>query len=114
MSNYSKNKDAAYLYAAYTTAPEIQKQFAGDGYAISWKSLFDDPDVQKVNPYVKPLGDALAAGIGWPRTEETPQIFDIMVKHISSAISKEATPKAALDAMNKEMNALRKEKGFIK
>jgi multiple sugar transport system substrate-binding protein len=114
VSNYSKNKDAAYLFSAYTVAPEIQKQFAGDGYAISWKALFDDPEVQKVNPYVKPFGDALAAGIGWPKTEETPQIFDIMVKYISSAVTKEMTTKQALDAMNKEMNALRKEKGFIK
>ena len=114
VSNYSKNKDAAYLLAAYTTAPEIQKQFAGDGYAISWASLFKDPEVQKVNPYVGPFGDALAAGIGWPKTEETPQVFDIMVKYISSAVSKEMQPKEALDAMNKEIDALRKEKGFIK
>ena len=114
VSNYSKNKDAAYLFAAYTTAPEIQKEFAGQGYAISWKALFDDPEVQKVNPYVKPFGDALAAGIGWPKTEETPQVFDIMVKYISSAVSKEMKTKDALDAMNKEINALRKEKGFIK
>ena len=114
VSNYSKNKDAAYLLAAYTTAPEIQKEFAGQGYAISWKSLFSDPDVQKVNPYVKPFGDALAAGIGWPKTEETPQVFDIMVKYISSAVTKEMKTKDALDAMNKEINALRKEKGFIK
>ena len=113
VSNYSKNKDAAYLFSAYTTAPEIQKQYVADGYAISWQSLFTDPEVQKANPYIVPFGKALAAGIGWPKTEETPQVFDIMVKHISSAISKQATTKAALDAMNAEINALRKEKGYI-
>ena len=113
VSNYSKNKDAAYLFSAYTTAPEIQKQYVADGYAISWQSLFADPEVQKANPYIVPFGKALAAGIGWPKTEETPQVFDIMVKHISSAISKQATTKAALDAMNAEINALRKEKGYI-
>ena len=113
VSNYSKNKDAAYLFSAYTTAPEIQKQYVADGYAISWQSLFTYPEVQKANPYIVPFGKALASGIGWPKTEETPQIFDIMVKHISSAISKQATTKAALDAMNAEINALRKEKGYI-
>jgi multiple sugar transport system substrate-binding protein len=114
VSNYSKNKDAAYLFTAYTTAPEIQKQYVADGYAISWQSLFSDPEVQKANPYIKPFGDALAAGIGWPKTEETPQVFDIMVKYISSAVTKEMKTKDALDAMNKEINALRKDKGFIK
>lgn len=113
VSNYSKNKDAAYLYSAYSTAPEIQKQYVADGYTISWQSLFTDPEVQKSNPYIVPFGKALATGIGFPKFEDSPQIFDIMVKHISSAISKQVTTKAALDAMNAEMNALRKEKGYI-
>ncbi len=114
VSNYSKNKDAAYLLANYLVSPEIQREYVSQGYSITLTELFNDPAIQQVNPYIKALGDSLAIGRGWPRTEETNEVFDIMVKHISNAITKQEKPDAAVRAMNEEIFKLRKERGFIK
>jgi multiple sugar transport system substrate-binding protein len=114
VSNYSKNKDAAYLLANYLVSPEIQREYVGKGYAITMTELFADPEIQKLSPYLKTMGEAMAVGLSWPRTEESNEVFDIMVKHINGAITKEEAPKDAVTAMNKEIFDLRKERGFIK
>ncbi|MFN8492545.1 MAG: extracellular solute-binding protein [Caldilineaceae bacterium] len=114
ISNYSKNKDAAYLLANYLVSPEIQREYVGKGYAITLTELFEDPEIQKLSPYLKTMGEAMAIGLSWPRTEESNEVFDIMVKHINGAITKQEKPDDAVVAMNKEIFDLRKQRGFIK
>jgi multiple sugar transport system substrate-binding protein len=113
VSNYSQNKDAAYLLSEYLVSPEIQRQYVSEGYAITLTELFEDPEVQETTPWIKSMGEAMAIGHGWPRTEESNEVFDIMVKHINAAITKEEAPDAAVTQMNQEIYDLRQERGFI-
>ena len=113
VSNYSQNKDAAYLLCHYLVSPEIQRQYVSEGYAITLTDLFEDPEVQAINPYLKTMGDAMAIGLSWPRTEETNEVFDIMVKHINGAITGEEAPDEATLLMNEEILELRRERGFV-
>lgn len=114
VSNYSQNKDAAYLLSHYLVSPEIQRKYVSEGYAITLSALFADPEVQAINPYLKTMGEAMAIGLSWPRTEETNEVFDIMVKHINAAITKEEAVEAAVTQMNDEILQLRTERGYIK
>ena len=59
------------------------------------------------------MGDAMAIGLSWPRTEETNEVFDIMVKHINGAITGEEAPDEATLLMNEEILELRRERGFV-
>ena len=113
VSNYSQNKDAAYLLCHYLVSPEIQRQYVSEGYAITLTDLFEDPEVQAINPYLKTMGDAMAIGLSWPRTEETNEVFDIMVKHINAAITGEEAPDEATQLMNDEILELRQERGYV-
>ncbi|MEZ4679875.1 MAG: extracellular solute-binding protein [Caldilineaceae bacterium] len=113
VSNYSQNKDAAYLLSHYLVSPEIQRQYVGEGYAITLTDLFNDPEIQAINPYLKTMGEAMAIGLSWPRTEESNEVFDIMIKHINGAITGEEAPAEATQMMNNEILELRKERGYI-
>ncbi|NLF02907.1 MAG: extracellular solute-binding protein, partial [Anaerolineales bacterium] len=109
----SHNKDAAYLLVEYLTSPEIQREWVDEGYAITITELFEDPEIQALSPWLKATGDALAVGVGFPTEEDTSEVWAICDQYINAAITKEMTPEDALNAMTEEVNALRKEGGYI-
>jgi multiple sugar transport system substrate-binding protein len=113
MSAHSKNKEPAWLMMNYLTTTRIQKQYAPKGYAITATALFQDPDIQKVYPYAKPFGDALAIGYPWPRTPESNDVFTIMAKHVNAVVVGDEKPDDGARAMNQEVEDLRRERGFI-
>jgi multiple sugar transport system substrate-binding protein len=110
----SRNPDAAYLLIEYLTAPEVQKQWAKDGYAITIESLFDDPEIQQACPWIKAVGEALKVGIGWPTDQDTDAVWQIISKYCNMAVTKELSPAEANAAMVQEINKARKEAGYIK
>jgi multiple sugar transport system substrate-binding protein len=113
ISSWSKNKEAAWLMMNYLTTLPIQRQYAARGYAITARSLFTDPDIAKVYPYAKPFGDALATGYPWPRTPETNDVIDIMVKHVNAVVVGDEKPDDGAKAMAQEVDDLRRDRGMI-
>jgi ABC-type glycerol-3-phosphate transport system substrate-binding protein len=114
MSAHSKNKEPAWLMMNYLTTPRIQKQYAPKGYAITAAGLFQDPEIQKIYPYAKPFGDAMAIGSPWPRTPESNDVFTIMSKHVNAVIVGDEKPDEGARTMNQEVEDLRRERGLIK
>jgi multiple sugar transport system substrate-binding protein len=113
ISAYSKHKEATWLLINYLTTTRIQKEFAPKGYAITAQALFKDPDIQKIYPYAQAAGQAMANGVPWPRTQESNDVFTIMVKHINAVVVGQEKAEDAARAMDAEVLKLRQERGMI-
>ncbi|MED2974041.1 ABC transporter substrate-binding protein [Fictibacillus sp. B-59209] len=107
----NKNTDVpkeAWLFLKFMAGEEGQKLDAiNGGHAPTLNKLFDDPDVQKANPYFKEEGfvNALKSAVSRPVAPNYTEISDIIQIQISKAIAKEITPEQAAKNMQKEISA---------
>lgn len=97
----SKNVDAAFEYIAYVTGLENSKRVILDFKEESPRQVtWGDPDVLKAQPFLPEVAKQYA--VGKPFTPGLPQwleLFIALAEGLSSAISEQATPQAALDGI---------------
>jgi len=100
----SKNVDAAFDYVCYCTATQQAKPLMLDFKEESPRQVvWSDPDVLKVWPFAPEVEKQYA--VGKPFTPGLPQwleLFLALAEGLSSAMSKQAQPQAALDTTAKK------------
>ena len=101
----SKNVDAAFEYIAYCTGTEnVEERHAGLFKEESPREVtWSDPEVLKAAPFLPEVAKQYA--VGKPFTPGLPQwleLFIALAEGLSSAMSEQATPQAALDATAKK------------
>jgi multiple sugar transport system substrate-binding protein len=102
----AKNPDAAWLFLQWALSEPVQTELAKGGGLPALTSTFEDPDLQAQLPYWGQELQSLAASKSRPRIPEWGQMSDILQQQISSVISGQATPDAALKAAGEQLRGI--------
>jgi multiple sugar transport system substrate-binding protein len=108
ISVYSKNPGGALAVADYLASPSTQKTFATvNTQAPVLKETYDDPDVAKVQPFIKELRQAVEQAQPRPVSQVYPQISQAIYKNVNQALSGQMSPADALKKAQSDIeNAL--------
>ncbi len=102
---YSKNQEAAFLFVQWMMDFDQQLEQHLNGGASARPDVYARPEVRKIS-YSKASMDTNAVARAKPTIPESPQITDILVRELSSALAGAKSPKQALDAAAVEMHTL--------
>jgi len=88
ISNFTKNKDAAWRFAKFLTSTRVQKILAiKAGRAPTRKALYEDPDILKLYPHFKKMKEVFLTAYPRPRTPLYPAISNVLQRFFSKVIS---------------------------
>jgi multiple sugar transport system substrate-binding protein len=88
ISNYSKNKDAAWKFIQFLTSKRIQKLYAiKAGKAPTRKALYQDQEVIGANPHFADMEEVFLTAYPRPRSPLYPAISNILQRYFSRVIS---------------------------
>lgn len=88
ISNYSKNKDAAWKFIQFLTSKRIQKLYAiKAGKAPTRKALYQDQEVIGANPHFAAMEEVFLTAYPRPRSPLYPAISNILQRYFSRVIS---------------------------
>lgn len=104
----SKNADAAWLFMQWALSAPVQTELANGGGLPALSSAFEDADLQSRLPYWSQELASLNAAKSRPRIPEWGQLSDVLQQQISSVISGQATPDAALVAAGEQLRGILK------
>ncbi len=85
----SANRDAAYLYCAWLTSPEIVRKAALYGGAPCRVSSFQDPELVKKYAYYPAILDGMNNSIEYPPVKEAEDIHILVYNQVNAAVSGE-------------------------
>lgn len=114
------NREAAWQWLAFITSKEGETFSAANigTFPARKSTLTSNPAeawLKDVYAAIFAGYDAIAKGKMWrPRMPDSDGVQQILARHHSRAVTKEATPKAALDDAAKEVEAFLKDKGYYK
>ncbi len=104
---FSKNPDASWSFMQYMLGPYAQKQLAIVGsFTPALQSVYNDPDVQAKQPLFTKLAPILQNALPRPVSPVYPDLSNIIQNHVHQALTKTASPAAALSALQSELQAL--------
>jgi arabinogalactan oligomer / maltooligosaccharide transport system substrate-binding protein len=99
----SKNKDAAYAFAKYLTDVAAAKVMALEGRQTpANKDVYADPKVA-ADPVLAAFRKQVEVGVPMPNVPEMTMVWSPATTAMNTVTKKAATPKAALDAAQKEV-----------
>jgi multiple sugar transport system substrate-binding protein len=97
ISTYSKNPGAALSFVNFATGPDAQKTFfIKSSLPAVLTQTYQDPAVQKSQPFAKELLTAVQQGKPRPVSPVYPQISEAIYNNVYSALSSGTSPKTAL------------------
>jgi multiple sugar transport system substrate-binding protein len=104
ISAFSKNPGGALALVDYWTSEEKEIEYASK-YSLApvLESVYSDPSVKKAQPFAAELLEAVSNGKPRPASPVYPQISQAIYKNVSAALSGKATPEAALEKAQKDM-----------
>ena len=104
---FSKNPDASWSFMQYMLGAYAQKQLAIVGsFTPALQSVYNDPDVQAKQPLFTKLAPILQNALPRPVSPVYPDLSNIIQNHVHQALTKTASPAAALSALQSELQAL--------
>jgi multiple sugar transport system substrate-binding protein len=104
---FSKNPDASWSFMKYMLGPDAQKQLAIKGsFTPALKSVYDDADVKAKQPLFTKLQPILQNSLPRPVSPVYPDLSNIIQTHVHQALTKAASPSAALSALQSELQTL--------
>jgi len=82
----------------WLTGPEIQRELVlSQGYAPTWKALYDDPELQRRHPLLDVQRQALAAGpLVRPLTPLYPQFSDVLQRQVNGMLTARGSAATAM------------------
>lgn len=88
ISNYSKNKEAAWTFVQFLTSERAQKLLAlKAGRAPARNSLYEDPDILQSYPHFSDMKDVFLTAYPRPMTPLYPAVSNVLQRYFSKAIS---------------------------
>ena len=104
ISEFAKNPEGAAAFIDYATGPVVQKtNFLESASPPATAAPYDDPEVQKKNPFASDLKAAVEQGQVRPVSPVYPQITEAIYTNVHDALQGNAEPKAALDKMKSQI-----------
>ncbi|WP_028983776.1 ABC transporter substrate-binding protein [Sporolactobacillus terrae] len=105
----SKHSKEAWKYISYLSAKDVQKNYTKSALPI-WKSLYDDPEVVKLNPeVVKVSKEQFKYLVSRPMVPWYGQLSQKMQVEIQKALLGQQKPEDALKNVQKEASSLAKD-----
>jgi len=115
LPRYAKHTKAGFLFIQWATTKEMMKEVAlNTGITPARKSCLEDPKCLEKFPWYKELLRSLQVGIPVPKIPEEVEVWDSYTRHLSAAISGEASPEKALERMYYEVYGIMKKAGYYK
>jgi multiple sugar transport system substrate-binding protein len=100
ISAFAKNPEGAAAFINYATGPEVQKtNFLESASPPATAAPYDDPEVQKKNPFAADLKAAVEQGQVRPVSPVYPQITEAIYTNVHEALQGKAEPQEALSSM---------------
>jgi multiple sugar transport system substrate-binding protein len=104
---FSKNPDASWSFIQYMLSAPAQKQLAILGsFTPALTSVYSDSDVMQKQPLFTKLAPILQNALPRPVSPVYPDLSNIIQNHVHQALTKAASPSAALSALQSELQAL--------
>ena len=104
VSVYSKNPGAALKFIDYMTHDERQAEDIVEySDASPLKAVYDDPEVQKAQPFATELKTAVEQSKSRPVSPVYPQISQAIYKNVNQALSGQTSPEDALKQAQTEI-----------
>jgi len=104
---FSKNPDASWSFMQYMLVAYAQKHLAiMCSFTPALQSVYNDPDVQAKQPLFTKLAPILQNALPRPVSPVYPDLSNIIQNHVHQALTKVASPAAALSALQSELQAL--------
>ena len=105
----SKNPDAAWQYMLYISSKEVQKKYAQNALPI-WMSLFDDPDLVKMQPELIPVSkEAYKYLQNRPLIPFYSEATKVISREFQTAVLGKKTPEQALKDAETEILKIREQ-----
>jgi multiple sugar transport system substrate-binding protein len=105
ISSYSKNPGGALSFINFATGPDAQKTFfIKSSLPAVLTQTYNDPAVQKAQPFAKELLTAVQAGKSRPVSPVYPQISEAIYNNVYNALSSGTSPKSALSAAQSQID----------
>lgn len=114
ISQYSKNKDATYLFISWLTSPEIQKKYAELGGGPTRQSVLNDKDLVNKYPWFPTIAANLAVAKPFPKIPESEEIIGIIYEEANDVVTGTKTPQQGADTINSRVEKLMTEHGYYK
>ncbi len=88
ISNYSKNKEAAWTFVQFLTSDRVQKILAlKAGRAPTRKELYEDAEILSSYPHFRDMHDVFLTAYPRPGTPLYPAVSNVLQRYFSRAIS---------------------------
>ncbi len=116
LNKHGTRKSAAWDFMRWFASPEVHKNWVLLGAPPSRHSTFQDPEVQKAQPWLPTLYEsAKKAWVeGRPRHPQTFEMIDAIGLQVNRAIIGEATPQATMDQAQTNVTTILKNAGTLK
>lgn len=112
VNRHSRRPEAAERLVKFLTSPGAQKTLAlGIGYKPSRKSLYQDPDLIREQPFITGLYEVFMKARPRPVTPYYMMITQVMQPEFSAAISGIRKPEAALSSIQQQIDYILKTEG---
>ena len=108
----SANRDAAYVYCAWLTSPEIVRKAALYGGAPCRVSSFQDPELVKRYPYYPAILDGMNNSIEYPPVKEAEDIHILVYNQVNAAVSGEKSAIQAAHDLQQSVLELMTRRGY--
>jgi multiple sugar transport system substrate-binding protein len=106
ISRFSKNPGAALKFIDYMTHEQRQAEdIVKYSDASPLKAVYDDPEVQKAQPFSDELKTAVEQSRSRPVSPVYPQVSQAIYKNVNQALSGQVSPEDALKQAQSEMQA---------
>jgi ABC-type glycerol-3-phosphate transport system substrate-binding protein len=110
----SANRDAAYVYCAWLTSPEIVRKAALFGGAPCRVSSFQDPELVKKYPYYPAILDGMNNSIEYPPVKEAEDIHILVYDQVNAAVSGEKSAVQAAHDLQQSVLELMTKRGYYR
>jgi multiple sugar transport system substrate-binding protein len=108
------NRDAAYVYCAWLTSPEIVRKAALYGGGPCRVSSFQDPELVKKYPYYPAILDGMTSSIEYPPVKEAEDIHILVYDQVNAAVSSEKSAVQAAHDLQRSVLELMTKRGYYR
>jgi multiple sugar transport system substrate-binding protein len=108
----SANRDAAYIFCAWLTSPEIVRKSALYGGAPCRVSSFKDPELVKKYAYYPAILDGMNNSIEYPPVKEAEDIHILVYNQVNAAVSGEKSATQAAHDLQQSVLELMTSRGY--
>jgi trehalose/maltose transport system substrate-binding protein len=115
VSKYSKNPAVAVELARFLAGFEEQKDRVKHGFNPTIMSLYKDPQVLKVNPFLAKFGNSLVTSVARPSRvtgADYNRVSNEFWNAVSRVLSKKETAEESLENLESKLNRLKKKGGW--